>query len=145
MTGSRPATPAIAPNYPDTAERATEIGWAQGVMQDGKPWLASLWEDDDGDKTLSLIFGEEAGEALDEEAVIQMLVAEGLVVSVESEIDFFLCEQRDDLFSPTPLWMVEVLLSNDETVWARPGFTVRALSEHRLRWTLAGDWSRMRW
>jgi hypothetical protein len=129
MTNS---SPALAPDYPDTANRATEMGWAQGVMNDGRPWLASLWEDEDGDRTLALLFGAEEDAALDEEAVIQMLVAEGLVVPVESEIDFFICEQRDDLFSPTPLWMVEVLLSDAEREWARPGFTVQALSEYRV-------------
>jgi hypothetical protein len=41
MTNS---SPALAPGYPDTANRATEMGWAQGVMHDGRPWLASLRE-----------------------------------------------------------------------------------------------------
>lgn len=140
MTGRRPA---ITPDSPATAEQTTEIGWAHGIMHDGKPWLASLWEDDDGDRTLSLVFAAEAGEAVDEEYVIHRLIEEGLIELVAPEIEFYLCEQRDDLFSPTPLWMIEVLLSDAEREWARPGFTVQALSEYRLRWTLAGDFSRM--
>ena len=140
MTGT---TPAIAPDYPDTANRATEMGWAQGVMNDGRPWLASLREDDDGDRTLSLVFAAKDYAALDEEDVIQLLITERLVVPVAAEIEFYICEQRDDLFSPTPLWMVDILLSDAETEWAKPGFPVRALSEYRLHWALAGDWSRM--
>jgi hypothetical protein len=140
MTGSGIA---ITPDYPRTAERTTEIGWAHGILRDGKPWMASLWEDDDGDRTLSLLFEAEEDVEMDEEAVLHRLIEEGLLELVAPEIEFYLCEQRDDLFSPTPLWMVEVLLSDAEREWARPGFTVQALSEYRLRWTLAGDWSRM--
>jgi len=140
MTNS---SPALAPDYPDTANRATEMGWAQGVMHDGRPWLASLREDDDGDRTLSLVFAAKDYAALDEEDVIQLLITERLVVPVAAEIEFYICEQRDDLFSPTPLWMVDILLSDAETEWAKPGFPVRALSEYRLHWTLAGDFSRI--
>jgi hypothetical protein len=72
------------------------------------------------------------GQALDEEYVIHRLIEEGLVVPVVPALEFYLCEQRNDLFSPTPLWMVEVLQRDAEGEWARPGFTVRALSEYRL-------------
>ena len=136
MTSSRPA---LAPDYPAIAGRTTEIGWAHGVMRDGQPWLASLWEDDEGDRTLSLLFGAEEDAALDEEAVLHRLIEEGLVERVVPEIECYFCEQRDDLFSPTPLWRVEVLLRDAAREWARPGFPVQALSEYRLRWTLAGD------
>lgn len=132
MRDTQPTTPAIAPDYPDTANRATEMGWAEGMLGDGRPWLASLWEDAEGDRTLSLAFAAEAGEALAEEDVLQMLIAEELIVPVAEAIEFYLCEQRDDLFSPTPIWMVEVLLSQPGTEWAKPGFRVRALNEYRL-------------
>lgn len=126
-------TPAIAPDYPDTDERPiTEMGWAQGVLSDGRPWLASLWEDEDGDRTLSLTFAVGADATDNEEELLQYLLYEGLLVPVAAKIEFFICEQRDDLFSPTPLWMVDVLLGDAGTEWAKPGFTVRALSEYRL-------------
>ena len=140
MTSSRPA---LAPDYPATAEQTTEIGWAHGILRDGKPWMASLWEDDEGDRTLALLFGAEEDAEMAEEAVLHRLIEEGLVELVAPEIECYLCEQRDDLFSPTPLWRVEVLLSDAEREWARPGFTVQALSEYRSRWTLAGDGSRL--
>jgi hypothetical protein len=69
MRDTQPATPAIAPDYPDTANRATEMGWAEGRLSDGRPWMASLWEDEEGDRTLSLAFAAEAGEALAEEDI----------------------------------------------------------------------------
>ena len=65
-------------NYRDL----TEIAWDQGEMNDGRPWLASLWEDQEGDKTLSLAFP-----AMDHE---------------------------------------------EDIGWAKPGFTVRDMSEYRV-------------
>ena len=127
------ATPAVAPDYPDTETRpAAEIGWAQGVLSDGRPWLASLWEDDEGDRTLSITYPAAEHEEEDEEALIQRLLDEELVVPLADGIEFFVAEKRDDLFSPAPIWMIEILLSDYENDWARPGFPVRDLSEYRL-------------
>ena len=127
------ATPAVAPDYPDTEARpAAEIGWAQGVLSDGRPWLASLWEDDEGDRTLSITYPAAKHEEEDEEALIQRLLDEELVVPLADGIEFFVAEKRDDLFSPAPIWMIEILLSDYENDWARPGFPVRDLSEYRL-------------
>ena len=127
------ATPAVAPDYPNTeAQPAAEIGWAQGVLSDGRPWLASLWEDDEGDRTLSITYPAAEHEEEDEEALIQRLLDEELVVPLADGIEFFVAEKRDDLFSPAPIWMIEILLSDYENDWARPGFPVRDLSEYRL-------------
>lgn len=127
------ATPAVAPDYPNTEARpAAEIGWAQGVLSDGRPWLASLWEDDEGDRTLSITYPAAEHEEEDEEALIQRLLDEELVVPLADRIEFFVAEKRDDLFSPAPIWMIEILLSDYENDWARPGFPVRDLSEYRL-------------
>ncbi len=127
------ATPAVAPDYPNTEARpAAEIGWAQGVLSDGRPWLASLWEDDEGDRTLSITYPAAEHEEEDEEALIQRLLDEELVVPLADGIEFFVAEKRDDLFSPAPIWMIEILLSDYENDWARPGFPVRDLSEYRL-------------
>lgn len=127
------ATPAVAPDYPNTEARpAAEIGWAQGVFSDGRPWLASLWEDDEGDRTLSITYPAAEHEEEDEEALIQRLLDEELVVPLADGIEFFVAEKRDDLFSPAPIWMIEILLSDYENDWARPGFPVRDLSEYRL-------------
>jgi len=57
---------------------------------------------------------------------------EELVVPLGEEIEYFVAEKRDDLFSPVPIWMVDILLSNAEHEWARPGFPVRDLKEYRL-------------
>ena len=127
------ATPAVAPDYPNTEARpAAEIGWAQGVLSDGRPWLASLWEDDEGDRTLSITYPAAEHEEEDEEALIQRLLDEELVVPLADGIEFFVAEKRDDLYSPAPIWMIEILLSDYENDWARPGFPVRDLSEYRL-------------
>lgn len=127
------ATPAVAPDYPNTEARpAAEIGWAQGVFSDGRPWLASLWEDDEGDRTLSITYPAAEHEEEDEEALIQRLLDEELVVPLADGIEFFVAEKRDDLYSPAPIWMIEILLSDYENDWARPGFPVRDLSEYRL-------------
>ena len=127
------ATPAVAPDYPNTEARpAAEIGWAQGVLSDGRPWLASLWEDDEGDRTLSITYPAAEHEEEDEEALIQRLLDEELVVPLADGIEFFVAEKRDDLFSPAPIWMIEILLSDYENDWARPGFPVRDLREYRL-------------
>ena len=127
------ATPAVAPDYPNTEARpAAEIGWAQGVLSDGRPWLASLWEDDEGDRTLSIAYPAAEHEEEDEEALIQRLLDEELVVPLADGIEFFVAEKRDDHFSPAPIWMIEILLSDYENDWARPGFPVRDLSEYRL-------------
>lgn len=127
------ATPAVAPDYPNTEARpAAEIGCAQGVLSDGRPWLASLWEDDEGDRTLSITYPAAEHEEEDEEALIQRLLDEELVVPLADGIEFFVAEKRDDLFSPAPIWMIEILLSDYENDWARPGFPVRDLSEYRL-------------
>jgi hypothetical protein len=119
MTGSRLA---ITPDYPDTVERATEIGWAQGVLQDGRPWLASLWEDDEGDRVLALSYPALPHE--DENSVIEHLIAEGLLLPLVDELEFIVAEQRDDPLTKEPVWMIEVLLSNADQAWARPGFTI---------------------
>lgn len=127
------ATPAVAPDYPNTETRpAAEIGWAQGVFSDGRPWLASLWEDDEGDRTLSITYPAAEHEEEDEEALIQRLLDEELVVPLADGIEFFVAEKRDDLFSPAPIWMIEILLSDYENDWARPGFPVLDLNEYRL-------------
>ena len=54
---------------------------------------------------------------------------EELVVPLADGIEFFVAEKRDDLVSPAPIWMIEILLSDYENDWARPGFPVRDLSE----------------
>jgi len=134
MVTSKPISPAIAPDHPRTEDRGlTEIGWGQGEMNDGRPWLASLWEDHEGDRTLSLAFPAMEYEDIDEETLLLRLIEENLVVPLEAcDIEFFICEKRDDLFSPNPIWMVEILLSDSENHWAKPGFTVRDLSEYRV-------------
>ncbi len=134
MATLKPDTPAIAQDYPPTVDRGlTEIGWGQGEMNDGRPWLASLWEDHEGDKTLSLAFPALEAEDLDEESLLLRLIEDNLVVPLEAcGIELFICEKRDDLFSPHPIWMVEILLSDGENQLARPGFTVRELSEYRV-------------
>ena len=83
--------------------------------------MASLWEDDEGDRTLSLLFGVEKDAEMAEKAVLHRLIAEGLIELVAPEVECYLCEQRYDLSSPTPLWLVEVLLRDAEREWARPG------------------------
>ena len=124
---------AIAPDYPNhETGPATEIGWAQGVFTDGRPWLASLWEDDEGDRTLSLSYPALEYEEENEEALIQRLLDEELLIPLADGIEFFVAEKRDDLFSHDPIWMIEILLSDHENDWARPGFTVRELSEYQV-------------
>lgn len=54
------------------------------------------------------------------------------MVPLADGIEFFVAEKRDDHFSPAPIWMIEILLSDYENDWARPGFPVRDLSEYRL-------------
>jgi hypothetical protein len=127
-------SPGIAPEYPDTEVRpAAEIGWSEGVLSDGRPWLASLWEDDDGDRTLSITYpSAECEEDDDEYQMIQRLLDEELIVPLGEEIEYFVAEKRDDLFSPAPIWMIDILLSNPENEWAKPGFPVRDLKEYRL-------------
>ena len=127
-------SPGIAPEYPDKEVRpAAEIGWSEGVLSDGRPWLASLWEDDDGDRTLSITYPSAEYEEDDDECqMIQRLLDEELVVPLGEEIEYFVAEKRDDLFSPVPIWMIDILLGNAENEWAKPGFLVRDLKEYRL-------------
>ena len=127
-------SPGIAPAYPDTKMRpATEIGWSEGILSDGRPWLASLWEDDDGDRTLSITYpSAEYEEGEDDCHTLQRVLDEELVVPLGEEIEYFVAEKRDDLFSPVPIWMIDILLSNAEYEWAKPGFPVRDLKEYRL-------------
>lgn len=127
-------TPGITPDYPDTKPiSAIEIGWSEGVLSDGRPWLASLWENDDGDCTLSITYpSAEHEEGEDDCHTLERLLDEELVVPLGEEIEYFVAEKRDDLFSPVPIWMVDILLSNAEHEWARPGFPVRDLKEYRL-------------
>jgi len=59
------------------------------------------------------------------------LVEEGLLVPEEScDIECYICEKCD--YSPHPIWVIEVLLSDRVKQWALPGFTVQALKEYRL-------------
>ena len=111
----------------------TKIGWAQGILSDGRSWMAALWEDDEGDRTLSISYPANGyDDNVDEESLIQRLLDEELVVPRADGIEFFVAEKSDDLFSPDPIWMIEILLSDYENDWARPGFPVRDLSEYRL-------------
>jgi hypothetical protein len=122
--------PDLADNAEKEAKPPAKIGWAQGVLSDGRSWIASLWEDDEGDRTLSISYP--ATEYEDEESLIQRLLDESLVVPLADGIEYFVAEKRDDLFSPDPIWMIEILLSDHENDWARPGFTVCELSEYRV-------------
>lgn len=123
----------MAPDYADhEAAPPAKIGWAQGVLSDGRSWMAALWEDDEGDRTLSISYPANGYGDEDEEALIQQLLDEKLVVPLADGIEFFVAEKRDDLFSPDPIWMVEILLSDFENEWARPGFVVRDLNEYRV-------------
>ncbi len=134
MMSTIKTTPGITPDYPDTKTiSAIEIGWSEGVLSDGRPWLASLWENDDGDCTLSITYPSADHEDEEEEChLIQRLLDEELVVPLGEEIEYFVAEKRDDLFSPVPIWMIDILMSNAENEWARPGFPVRDLKEYRL-------------
>ena len=126
-------SPALLENYPRNADRPdVEIGWAQGFLSDGRPWSASILEDDEGDRVLALSYPALPHEDENAEQVIQYLIAERLLVPLVNELEFIVAEQRDDLLSKEPVWMIEVLLSNADQTWARPGFTVRELSEYRV-------------
>lgn len=126
--------PDMAAEFADhEANPPANIGWAQGVLSDGRSWMAALWEDDEGDRTLSISYPANGyDDNVDEESLIQQLLDEELVVPLADGIEFFVAEKRDDLFSPDPIWMVEILLSDFENEWARPGFVVRDPSEHRI-------------
>jgi hypothetical protein len=124
--------PELADNAEEEAKPPAKIGWAQGVLSDGRSWFASLWEDDEGDRTLSISYPATGYEDEDEETLIQRLLDESLVVPLADGIEYFVAEKRDDLFSPDPIWMIEILLSDDENEWARPGFVVRDLNEYRV-------------
>lgn len=101
----------------------TKVGWGQGELSDGRPWLATLMEDRNGHRSLA--------HELDDEAVLLSLVEEGLLVPEEScDIECLICEKHD--YSPGPIWVIEVLLCDWEKQWALPGFTVQALKEYRL-------------
>lgn len=134
MMSTIKTTPGITPDYPNTKTiSAIDIGWSEGVLSDGRPWLASLWENDDGDCTLSITYPSADHEDEEEEChLIQRLLDEELVVPLGEEIEYFVAEKRDDLFSPVPIWMIDILLSNAENEWARPGSPVRDLKEYRL-------------
>ena len=67
-----------------------------------------------------------------ERVVVEHLLAEQLLVPLVDDVEFVVAEKRDDLFSPEPIWMIEVLLRSADQEWARPGFTVHDLSEYRL-------------
>ena len=126
-------SPVMNSGYPHDEKRPdTEIGWAQGLLSDGRPWLASILEDDEGDRTLSISYPALAHEEENESILINQLIAESLLVPLVDEIEFVVVEKRDDLFSSEPIWMIEVLLRNADHEWARPAFTVRELSEYRL-------------
>jgi len=131
MRKQKPATPAKAPDSPHTEDPGlTRVGWGQGELSDGRPWLATLLEDRDGDRTLAFAFEALAHED-DDEAVLLSLVEEGLLVPEEScDIECYICEKCD--YSPHPIWLIEVLLSDRDKQWALPGFTVQMLSEYRL-------------
>jgi hypothetical protein len=124
--------PDLADNAEKEAKPPAKNGCAQGVLNDGRSWFASLWEDDEGDRTLSISYPATGYEDEDEETLIQRLLDESLVVPLADGIEYFVAEKRDDLFSPDPIWMIEILLSDDENEWARPGFVVRDLNEYRV-------------
>jgi len=125
--------PDIADYADKEANPPAKIGWAQGLLSDGRSWIAALWEDDEGDRTLSISYpATEYDDEEDEETLVQRLLDEELVVPLADGIEFFVAEKRDDLFSPDPIWMIEILLSDYENEWARPGFVVRDLNEYRV-------------
>ena len=94
--------------------------------------VASILEDEEGDRTLAISYPALPHEEENESILINQLIAESLLVPLVDEIEFVVVEKRNDLFSSEPIWMIEVLLRNDDHEWARPGFTVRELSEYRL-------------
>ena len=127
------SVPALAAGYPPQPTRPDiEIGWAQGLLSDGRPWIASILEDEEGDRTLVMSYPALAHEEDNERVVVEHLLAEQLLVPLVDDVEFVVAEKRDDLFSPEPIWMIEVLLRSADQEWARPGFTVHALSEYRL-------------
>lgn len=108
----------------------TRVGWGQGELSDGRPWLATLLEDRDGHQSLAFAFKALAHE-VDDEAVLLSLVEEGLIVPEEScDIACLICEKHD--YSPGPIWVIEVLLCDWEKQWAVPGFRVLAVKEYRV-------------
>ena len=131
MRKQKSATSAKAPDSPNTVNHGlTKVGWGQGELSDGRPWLATLLEDRNGHRSLAFAFKALAHE-LDDEAVLLSLVEEGLIVPEEScDIECLICEKHD--YSPSPIWVIEVLLCDWEKQWALPGFTVQALKEYRL-------------
>lgn len=127
------SVPALVQGYPPHPTRPdTEIGWAQGLLSDGRPWIASILEDEEGDRTLVMSYPALAHEEDNERVVVEHLLAEQLLVPLVDEVEFVVAEKRDDLFSPEPIWMIEVLLRSADQEWARPGFTLHDLSEYRL-------------
>ena len=66
------SVPALAAGYPPQPTRPdTEIGWAQGLLSDGRPWIASILEDEEGDRTLVMSYPALAHEEDNERVVVE--------------------------------------------------------------------------
>ncbi len=101
-------------------------------MSDGRLWMATLWEDPEGVRSLVFAFAALAHE-VDAEAVLLSLVEEGLLVpELSCDIECPVCEKWAGLYGGDPLWVIEVLLSDRAKKWAEPGFTVRESSAYRV-------------
>ena len=112
MTYPKPDRSNFVPNTEKTPENESlDIGWAEGVFGDGRPYRMEMWAQDQA-SYLSFIFSAEGLEQLTGLSAVDLLVREGVVRFKSAQRDAAMDRIRDA--SGDEMWSVNVEVGDEE-------------------------------
>ena len=99
-----------------------DIGWNEGVTNEGRPYRAEMWTFD-GVSMITIFLSSIGIQNLSKEEFVEYLETEGLVKFL-GEKKFLRCELvKDD--AGKPMWSLNITIGDDEEVFADTGFALK--------------------
>ena len=114
----RPDRSDFMPNRVKSDENAAvDLGWAEGVFADGRPWRMECWAEEQ--LTCLTVFCSSIGlEPASDSGFPELLEAEGLVRYLLPEQYYSAPAKRFTDASGNSMWSINVVVGDDESVFA---------------------------
>jgi hypothetical protein len=104
-----------------------DIGWDEGVLSDGRPYVAEFWCQDQV-SLLTFFFSRHGLEEESNESLKELLVREGLV-AFESAEQFVVARPCRDA-SGNDLWSVNIVVGDEDSTFVRDNIPLRRYANY---------------
>jgi hypothetical protein len=109
-----------------------DVGWAEGLMSDGRPFRMEMWAQD-GVSMLTFFFSASGLEDLDDEKMATLVLAEGFVTFRDGAKQFIEKMLRDDP-AGNATWSASIVVGDEDETFisgSLPVFAYSSSSEPR--------------